>query len=129
MLAFALQIFLTKVLSVDEHRYVDYIFGNETEARTFAKVRGWEVIAHLILSLISIRFCKISTLAHIKVQTENVEEIALKISQLPKASGTHRRITVITQGCDPVVIADDGKVGLLLSVVLLVSQTDYMTLL
>ncbi|RCV14563.1 hypothetical protein SETIT_2G435700v2 [Setaria italica] len=43
--------------------YVDYIFGNETEARTFAKVRGWE--------------------------TENVEEIALKISQLPKASGTH----------------------------------------
>ncbi|KAF8704104.1 hypothetical protein HU200_031592 [Digitaria exilis] len=64
--------------------YVDYIFGNETEARTFAKVRGWE--------------------------TENVEEIALKISQLPKASGTHRRTTVITQGCDPVVVADDGKV-------------------
>ncbi|GJN02335.1 hypothetical protein PR202_ga19674 [Eleusine coracana subsp. coracana] len=64
--------------------YVDYIFGNETEARTFAKVRRWE--------------------------TENVEEIALKISQLPKASGTHRRITVITQGCDPVVVSDDGKV-------------------
>ncbi|XP_066345447.1 adenosine kinase 2-like [Miscanthus floridulus] len=64
--------------------YVDYIFGNETEARTFAKVRGWE--------------------------TENVEEIALKISQLPKASGTHKRITVITQGRDPVVVADDGKV-------------------
>ncbi|CAD6263032.1 unnamed protein product [Miscanthus lutarioriparius] len=64
--------------------YVDYIFGNETEARTFAKVRGWE--------------------------TENVEEIALKISQLPKASGTHKRITVITQGRDPVVVTDDGKV-------------------
>jgi len=63
---------------------VDYIFGNETEARTFAKVRGWE--------------------------TENVEEIAWKISQLPKASGTHKRITVITQGRDPVVVADDGKV-------------------
>uniref|UniRef100_A0A0D9W772 Adenosine kinase n=1 Tax=Leersia perrieri TaxID=77586 RepID=A0A0D9W772_9ORYZ len=64
--------------------YADYIFGNETEARTFAKVRGWE--------------------------TENTEEIALRISQLPKASGAHRRITVITQGCDPVVVADDGKV-------------------
>ncbi|KAF2934961.1 adenosine kinase 2 isoform X2 [Oryza sativa Japonica Group] len=64
--------------------YADYIFGNETEARTFAKVRGWE--------------------------TENTEEIALKISQLPKASGAHKRITVITQGCDPVVVADDGKV-------------------
>lgn len=46
-------------------------------------------------------------------QTDNVEEIALKISQLPKASGTHKRITVITQGADPVVVAEDGKVKLL----------------
>ncbi|PIN23388.1 putative pfkB family carbohydrate kinase [Handroanthus impetiginosus] len=67
--------------------YVDYVFGNETEARTFSKVHGWE--------------------------TDNVEEIALKISQLPKASGTHKRITVITQGADPVVVAEDGKVKLL----------------
>lgn len=34
-------------------------------------------------------------------QTENVEEIAIKISQWPKASGAHKRITVITQGVDP----------------------------
>ncbi|XP_051152334.1 adenosine kinase 2-like [Andrographis paniculata] len=66
--------------------YVDYLFGNETEARTFSKAHGWE--------------------------TENVEEIALKISQLPKASGTRKRITVITQGADPVVVAEDGKVKL-----------------
>ncbi|KZV26059.1 adenosine kinase 2 [Dorcoceras hygrometricum] len=66
--------------------YVDFLFGNETEARTFSKVRGWE--------------------------TENVEEIALKLSQLPKATGTHKRITVITQGADPVVVAEDGKVKL-----------------
>lgn len=45
-------------------------------------------------------------------QTDNVEEIALKISQWPKASGTHKRITVITQGADPVVVAEDGKVTL-----------------
>lgn len=45
-------------------------------------------------------------------QTEKVEEIALKISQWPKASGTHKRITVITQGADPVVVAEDGKVKL-----------------
>lgn len=45
-------------------------------------------------------------------QTENVEEIAVRISQLPKASGTHKRITVITQGADPVVVAEDGKVNL-----------------
>ncbi|XP_062080913.1 adenosine kinase 2-like [Humulus lupulus] len=66
--------------------YMDYVFGNETEARTFARVRGWE--------------------------TENVEEIAVKISQLPKESGTHKRITVITQGADPVVVAEDVKVKL-----------------
>ncbi|VFQ97592.1 unnamed protein product [Cuscuta campestris] len=67
-------------------QYADYVFGNETEARTFSKVHGWE--------------------------TDNVEEIALKISQWPKASGTHKRITVITQGADPVVVAEDGKVKL-----------------
>ncbi|GAB4833635.1 Adenylate kinase 2 [Ancistrocladus abbreviatus] len=64
--------------------YMDFVFGNETEARTFSKVHGWE--------------------------TDNVEEIAVKISQWPKASGAHKRITVITQGADPVVVAEDGKV-------------------
>ncbi|PIA37319.1 hypothetical protein AQUCO_03000129v1 [Aquilegia coerulea] len=66
--------------------YMDYVFGNETEARTFSRVHGWE--------------------------TDNVEEIALKISKLPKASGAHKRITVITQGADPVVVGEDGKVKL-----------------
>ncbi|XP_021289121.1 adenosine kinase 2 [Herrania umbratica] len=64
--------------------YMDFVFGNETEARTFSKVHGWE--------------------------TDDVAEIALKISQWPKASGTFKRITVITQGADPVVVAEDGKV-------------------
>ncbi|CAH1438415.1 unnamed protein product [Lactuca virosa] len=54
-------------------------------SRTFSKVHGWE--------------------------TDNVEEIAIKISQWPKASGTYKRITVITQGADPVVVAQDGKVS------------------
>eukprot|EP01018_Ginkgo_biloba_P025262 Gb_17651 [translate_table: standard] len=66
--------------------YMDYVFGNETEARTFARAQGWE--------------------------TDNVEEIALKMSALPKATGTHKRITVITQGADPVVVAEDGKIKL-----------------
>ncbi|KAF8397711.1 hypothetical protein HHK36_016633 [Tetracentron sinense] len=66
--------------------YMDYVFGNETEARTFSKVHGWK--------------------------TENVEEIALKISQWRKVSRTYKRITVITQGADPVVVAEDGKVKL-----------------
>ncbi|CAL0309882.1 unnamed protein product [Lupinus luteus] len=64
--------------------YTNFVFGNETEARTFSKVHGWE--------------------------TDDVEEIALKISEWPKASETQKRITVITQGADPVVVAEDGKV-------------------
>ena len=47
------------------------------------------------------------------MQTESISEIALKISQLPKASGAHKRITIITQGADPVVVAEDGKVRLI----------------
>ncbi|CAN6484667.1 unnamed protein product [Victoria cruziana] len=66
--------------------YVDYVFGNETEARTFSRVHGWE--------------------------TDNVEEIALKIAALPKASETYKRVVVITQGADPVVVAEDGQVKL-----------------
>ncbi|KAK1260419.1 Adenosine kinase 2 [Acorus gramineus] len=65
--------------------YMDFVFGNETEARTFSRVHGWE--------------------------TENVEEIALKISEWPKVSA-RKRITIITQGADPVVVAEDGKVKL-----------------
>ncbi|KAK4790159.1 hypothetical protein SAY86_017463 [Trapa natans] len=64
--------------------FMDFVFGNETEARTYAKVHGWE--------------------------TDSVEEIALKICQWPKASEARKRITVITQGADPVVVAEDGKV-------------------
>ncbi|EFJ35435.1 hypothetical protein SELMODRAFT_438384 [Selaginella moellendorffii] len=64
--------------------YIDFVFGNETEARAFSKSQNWE--------------------------TDDVETIALKISALPKASGTHKRVTVITQGADPTVVAEDGKV-------------------
>lgn len=41
-----------------------------------------------------------------------MEEIALKISEWPLAQGKQKRITVITQGADPVVVAEDGKVKL-----------------
>ncbi|GAQ79464.1 adenosine kinase [Klebsormidium nitens] len=64
--------------------YLDYVFGNETESRTFAKKQGWE--------------------------TEDTKEIALKISALPKASGARARTVVITQGADPTVVAQNGVV-------------------
>ncbi|KAI3779421.1 hypothetical protein L2E82_09139 [Cichorium intybus] len=57
--------------------YVDYVFGNETVARMFSKVHGWN--------------------------TDDMAEIAIEISRWTKASGTYKRITMITQGgksCD-----------------------------
>eukprot|EP00850_Spirogloea_muscicola_P016302 SM000131S26732 [mRNA] locus=s131:252552:255824:- [translate_table: standard] len=75
--------FFTKPL-MDTLSYADYVFGNETEAQTFARVQKWE--------------------------TESIEDIAMRISGMPKASGTHKRVTVITQGSEPTIIAEDGKV-------------------
>ena len=40
------------------------------------------------------------------------------MSALPKETGNHKRIVVITQGADPVVVAEDGKVTYVLSFVL-----------
>ncbi|KAK2395328.1 TPX2 (targeting protein for Xklp2) protein family [Trifolium repens] len=45
-------------------------------------------------------------------KADNVEEIALKISQWPKASGTCSQITVTMQGADPVCVAEDGKLDI-----------------
>ncbi|KAL2324818.1 hypothetical protein Fmac_023876 [Flemingia macrophylla] len=67
--------------------YIDYVFGTEVEARTFSKVHGWK--------------------------TDDVEEIAIKISQLPKACGTRKRIVVFIQGpVLPIVVAEEGKTKL-----------------
>jgi adenosine kinase len=79
---FICEYFKTPLLEV--FPYVDFIFGNETEAKTFSKVQGWE--------------------------TEDIKEIALKLAALPKASGTHKRVAVITQGSEPTVVAEDGKI-------------------
>lgn len=60
--------------------YVDYVFGNETEARTFSKVHGWEVRKKRLVK----RWYEydIDKLLYIKIgydvlQTDNVEEIAI----------------------------------------------------
>merc|ERR1712032_1606757 len=62
---------------------IDFLFGNETEALTFAKTEGW-------------------------VET-NIAEIAKKLSQLPK-DGDRPRTVVITQGKDPTIVAIKGEV-------------------
>ena len=64
--------------------FVDFFFGNENEARAFAKSEGWE--------------------------TEDVSEIALRVSKFPKENGSRARVVVFTQGKDPTVVATNGAV-------------------
>jgi adenosine kinase len=68
---------------------VDYLFGNETEARAYAEAVGWE--------------------------TDSIEFIATRLSLVPmneKGGKTRRRHVVITQGCEPTVVALNGHVTL-----------------
>jgi adenosine kinase len=65
--------------------YVDFLFANENEARAFAKSEGWD--------------------------TEDVEEIALRVSKYPKENGSRGRTVVFTQGSDPTVVASNGKIA------------------
>ncbi|KAK2573218.1 Adenosine kinase [Acropora cervicornis] len=64
--------------------YVDILFGNETEAGTFAKEQDFE--------------------------TEDLKEIALKICALPKVNQSRSRLVVITHGKEPAIVVKDGKV-------------------
>merc|ERR1719238_2240640 len=63
--------------------YVDYLFGNETEALTFAESESWT--------------------------EKSIPEIAKKIAALPK-EGSKPRTVVITQGKDPSVVVVNGEV-------------------
>ncbi|XP_046441512.1 adenosine kinase-like isoform X2 [Daphnia pulex] len=66
--------------------YIDILFGNETEAETFAKEQN------------------------LPVNKEDMSEIALSIAALPKENKNRNRIVIITQGKDDVIIAQDGKI-------------------
>ncbi|XP_059482563.1 uncharacterized protein LOC132200836 [Neocloeon triangulifer] len=62
--------------------YIDILFGNESEALAFSEAQN--------------------------LGTKDIKEITLKIAALPKL-GSSSRIAVITQGHDPVLVAQDGK--------------------
>ncbi len=80
-----LQFFKDQLSSV--LHYADFVFGNETEAATYGTVNGMEGAA--------------------------LEDIALAIAALPKASGTHARTVVITQGAKATIVAQNGTVRLI----------------
>ncbi|XP_052765161.1 uncharacterized protein LOC128206616 [Mya arenaria] len=64
--------------------YVDFLFGNETEAVTFSKEN--------------------------ELETEKIPEIALKIAAWKKENKDRARMVIITQGDLSVVVAHEGKV-------------------
>eukprot|EP00092_Neocalanus_flemingeri_P011836 GFUD01012765.1.p1 GENE.GFUD01012765.1~~GFUD01012765.1.p1 ORF type:complete len:343 (-),score=110.85 GFUD01012765.1:371-1399(-) len=64
--------------------FTDIVFGNETEAATYAEVNS--------------------------LGMTDVGEIAKKIAMLPKENGSTSRLVVITQGSDPVVAVQHGKI-------------------
>lgn len=64
--------------------YVDILFGNETEAATFAREQGFE--------------------------TEDIKEIARKTQALPKVNSKRQRIVIFTQGRDDTIMATGSEV-------------------
>jgi len=64
--------------------YVDILFGNETEFAEFAKSK--------------------------ELGTEDLTEIAIKTSMLPKVNTARARVVIITQGMEPTIIATGGWV-------------------
>uniref|UniRef100_A0A452RJK7 Adenosine kinase n=1 Tax=Ursus americanus TaxID=9643 RepID=A0A452RJK7_URSAM len=64
--------------------YIDILFGNETEAATFAREQGFE--------------------------TEDIKEIARKAQALPKVNPKRQRIVVFTQGREDTIMATESEV-------------------
>jgi len=78
---FLMQVPPFKAVFVETMPYVDYLFGNETEALTWAETEGWE--------------------------STDIEFIATRLSLIPSATGRHRTV-VITQGKDPTIVCNNG---------------------
>ncbi|ENN71091.1 adenosine kinase-like [Dendroctonus ponderosae] len=64
--------------------YVDVLFGNETEAETFAQEQDFG--------------------------TKDIKEIAIKLCNMPKQNEKRSRVVVLTQGVHPVILAHNGKI-------------------
>jgi len=79
---FLIQFFKDQMMSVMP--YADIVFGNETEALTFAE--------------------------SFNLGTQDIKKIALAISMLPKENGSKGRLVIITQGADPVICVNNGAV-------------------
>ena len=70
---------------LDALPYWDVIFGNETEAMSFATHNGFS-------------------------ETKDVAKIAFEMAKMPKKNGSRGRLVVITQGRDPTIVVQNGEV-------------------
>merc|ERR1719191_2307818 len=64
--------------------YVDFLFGNETEASTWAETEGWD--------------------------TTDIPFIATRLSLIPSAKEGRHCYVIITQGADPTIVAYRGHI-------------------
>jgi len=80
---FLMQVPPFKAVFVDAIPHADYLFGNETEARTWAETEGWD--------------------------TTDVSFIATRLSLIPSAKGKFRTV-VITQGAEETIVCHRGHV-------------------
>ncbi|CAF3377594.1 unnamed protein product [Rotaria socialis] len=64
--------------------YVDYLFGNETEAASFAKFQ-------------------------LQLDTKDIKVIAKVISELPKKNSQRKRVVIVTQGSESTLLAVAGE--------------------
>ncbi|XP_028173697.1 adenosine kinase [Ostrinia furnacalis] len=67
--------------------YVDVLFGNESEAEAFAKA--------------------------FNITSTDLQQVALRIAAMPKVNESRKRVVVITQGCDPVILVENGEISLI----------------
>merc|ERR1711953_1111612 len=81
---FLMQVPPFKAFILESLPMVDYLFCNETEAATFAETEGWG--------------------------TSDVKFIATRLSLVPSAKANTNPTVVITQGCDPTIVAINGHV-------------------
>jgi len=81
---FICQFFKDPLMKVLE--YADIVIGNETEAETFAE--------------------------HNNLSGKSRQEIAKEIAALPyKGNASKSRVVIITQGCDPCIVVENGAVS------------------
>jgi adenosine kinase len=64
--------------------YVDILFCNDSEAREFAKLKNWP-------------------------ESETIQQVITRIADLPRRSANRSRIVVITQDCEPVLMARSSE--------------------